>query len=110
MAPDIRPNKHNWRQFCEESKLTKVEAAAWEEMAKAIREAEAKGNGDLFDFITAEVQAEDEELRQLEDVQTGGWSNLVASVDAGRKLKRAEIAAWEQWKARLPERSGAGVT
>lgn len=100
MAPDIKPDRHNWRQFCKEEPLSDEEEVQWQAMAEAIREAEARGSPKLFDFITAEVQAEDEELRRVEDIQTGGWANLVASVDAGRRLKRAEIVAWKQWRSR----------
>ena len=98
--PDIRPDRHNWKRFCTEPELTSEEHAIWNEMARAIREAEAKGDGGLFDFITAEVQAEDKELRRLENIQSSDWSDLVASADAGRRLKRAEIAAWQKYLRR----------
>jgi hypothetical protein len=98
--PDIKPDRHNWKQFCKESELTSEEHAVWNEMARAIKEAEARGDGSLFDFITAEVQTEDEELRWLEDIQSGDWSDLVASADASRRLKRAEIAAWQKYLER----------
>lgn len=98
--PDIRPDRNNWRQFCQEPQLSDEEDTEWQKMAKAIREAEARNDGELFDFITAEVEVEDRELRRLEDAaQPGDWSDLVASADARRKLKRAEIAAWERWQA-----------
>jgi alpha-ketoglutarate-dependent taurine dioxygenase len=108
MAPDIRPDRNNWRQFTTEPPLSSEEAAEWQAMAKAIREAEAQAlanlsiSSTLFDFIFAATSEEYEVLRAVEGAaRTSDWADLVATADAGRRLKRAEIAAWERWKSRL---------
>ena len=91
---DIKPDRTNWRQFCQEPPLTDEEWAEWREMAEAIRQAEDEGDGTLFDFITSETQGECDEYIAREQE---GWSGLVARSDANRRLERAEIAAWRRY-------------
>ena len=92
--PDIRPDRTNWQQFCQEPPLTKKEAALWDQMAKAVGE-----DDELFDFIFGATEAEGKELRRAELAsRSDDWSDLVAFADAARKLKRAEIKAWAKWK------------
>ena len=56
--PDIRPNRQNWRQFCQELELTTDDEATWREMAAAINETDGNALSDYIAAATATEEAE----------------------------------------------------
>jgi len=93
--PDIRPNRQNWRQFCQELELTTDDEATWREMAAAINETD--GNA-LSDYIAAATATEEAEYLATSEVVTYDWSDLVQTADARRRYERAELRAWARWQ------------
>jgi len=88
----IEPDRTNWHKFCQEPQLTKAEFAKWHEMASVI-----KKNDALYDFIAEETDAEWTMFMQ-ERVSTDSWSALVERADIRRRLKRAEIKAYQGYQ------------
>lgn len=98
---ETKPNRQNWEQFCEEEPLTKEEWATWYELA-----AVARVNGEVANFIETEAADEIAEHDQFEF--TYEWSNLVESSDRFKRMRRAQIAAWQKWRERARAEDLAG--
>lgn len=88
---ETRPTRENWESFCEEEPLSKDEWAAWYSLAEVARE-----NETVAAFIETEAAAEIAEHDQFEF--TYDWSNLVESSDRFKRMRRAQIAAWQKWQ------------
>lgn len=89
---EIKPDRTNWKLFCEEPPLTKDEIAEWNEMASAIHQDDS-----LFDFISDETAAEWEGAYARKRL-AGDWVDAVEWADANRALQRAEIRAYQERK------------
>lgn len=89
---NIKPNRTNWKQFCQEPPLTEDEIAEWNELASAIMQNDA-----LFDAIAAETEAEWQRAYSLKP-GTKDWTDMVEWADANRALQRAEIKAHRKWR------------
>lgn len=90
---ETEPNRQNWRQFCEEPDLTPEEWATWYELAEVARK-----NDEVANFIETEAAvkiAEHDQAPYTED-----WSDLVQGADKFRRMRRAQIVAWEKWQKR----------
>ena len=94
-TPNIRPDRTNWRQFCQEQPLSTDEATEWRKMADAIL---ADDTATLFDFIIKATGTEVKAEAQAEQATTKDWSDLVQEVDTSCRRKRAELVAWRQWR------------
>jgi len=85
----------DWEQFCREPQLTREETTAYHEMEAACH---ADSTNELRNFIITatviEAAAHDGTLIGMTD----NWADLVQEVDANRRYKRAELAAWRQWQ------------
>lgn len=97
-TPDIRPDRRNWRLFCQEDEPTTEENHTWREMADAILTEQADGSHELLSFIATATATESRAETQAELVTTKDWSDLVQSADARRRRMRAELAAWARWQ------------
>ena len=95
------PTRENWQQFCEEADLAKEEWATWYELAAVARE-----NDELADFIEDEAAKEITEYFYQSGGYTKDWSDVVTSADKFRRMRRAQIAAWQKWADRT-SRAGA---
>jgi len=85
----IKPNRNNWREFCEEPPLTDEERAAWADLANAVTYSD--------DLLTELIRATRDEAAALSDVgTTKDWADMVKKTQAYRRLRRAEIAWWER--------------
>ena len=92
---NIRPTRETWKQFCVELQLTGEEATAYHAMKAAIR---ADGTDELCNFIISATVAEAAAYDGAAVAVTDDWADLVQEVDANRRYKRAELAAWRRWQ------------
>jgi len=91
---NIQPDRHNWRQFCQEEELIDEEWADWRRMAREITQDDA-----LYDFVSQHTLKEYE--AELEAGSQPGWAGLVAQADARRRLMKAELKAWREYHQKI---------
>jgi hypothetical protein len=92
--PNIKPNRDNWREFCEEPKLTDEEYEVWLGMSAA-----TSADDDLMTELIEAVPG------KREPIEFGGddWSDVVTEVDASRRLARAEVEWWRKQNGQLSD-------
>jgi len=88
----VAASRENWRSLCQEPELTEDEQRERLQMQHQFRQ-----QAGLFDYILA---CTEQEWNALPTVPEGGhtWEGLVEWADAYRRLQRAELAAWQEWK------------
>ena len=88
----VEPDRTNWKQFCQVLPLTDAEYADWREMSRTIVK-----DDNLFAFVVERTEVEwKQSIAEAGKVEC--WSDMVKWADAYRRLQRAEIAAWKEWK------------
>ena len=88
---EMKPDRTNWKLFCQEPPLTEDEITEWNELASAIMRNDA-----LFDIVAAETETEWQLAYSLEP--STDWTSVVEWADANRASQRAEIRAYQKWK------------
>jgi hypothetical protein len=83
---NIKPDRDNWRQFCEEPPLTEDEYERWCAMADVVT-----ADDDLLTEMIEAVPADRTPIMFGDD-----WSDVVERIDARRRTDRAELAWWEK--------------
>jgi len=91
-TPNIRPDRTNWRQFCQEQPLSTEENKAWREMVDA---SEADDTGELSEFIYTAIV---EMPTMTASGQAEEWAGLAQWSDAWRRKRRVALAAWARWQ------------
>lgn len=99
--PDIKPNRRNWREFCQEPELTAEEWQEWQEMAAAIRV-----NNNLLDKVIEATTATTRGVIRKLPSTTRDWSDVVAESDERRRTMRAELAWWREYKRQMSNLEG----